>query len=145
MEYRSGVTGRVFAVRFDHEDNVISELTALVSKENIRCGWFHLLGAIKEAAVVTGPREPVMPPEPVWKQISGPQEIVGVGSIFWDEEQPIIHTHSVFGHHGDTLCGCLRKQATVYLIVEAFIMEITGMDAHRPFFPKGGFNRLSFR
>ena len=116
----------------------------LIAKENIRCGWFHVLGGLREADVVTGPKEPTMPPEPVWDQISGAREVLGAGSIFWDENEPKIHLHAALGHHGDTLTACVRKGTKVYLILEVMIIELAGINAIRPWYEEGGFNRLTF-
>ena len=63
MEYRKGTIKRVFSVRFDEDDLFLEELIGLIKKENIRNGWFHIIGGLREADVVTGPREPTMPPE----------------------------------------------------------------------------------
>jgi len=144
MDYAQGTIGRVFAVRFDHQDDFLTELRGLIKKENIRNAWFHVLGGLQQAAIVTGPREPVMPPEPVWREMQGANEVLGFGTIFWDQEEPMIHLHAALGHHGATVTGCVRKDATTYLILEAVIVEIAGLAAHRPWFAAGGFNRLTF-
>ncbi|MBU0728607.1 MAG: DNA-binding protein [Proteobacteria bacterium] len=145
MDYRTGTMGRVFSARFDHQDDFLGELKELIVRENIRCGWFQVLGGMLEADVVTGPKEPVMPPEPVWKHEDTAREVLGAGSIFWDEVEPRIHLHAALGHHGDTLTACVRKGTKVYLILEAIIFEICGIDATRPWFEKGGFNRITFK
>jgi len=144
MEYRKGTVKRVFAVRFDEGEDFLGGLRELVIKEDIRCAWFHILGGLREAGVVTGPREPVMPPEPVWEDVKGARETLGTGSIFWDGSEPKVHLHAAMGHHGDTLTACVRKGTKVYLILEAYVVEIDGLDASRPWFPEGGFNRLTF-
>lgn len=144
MDYRTGSIGRVFTIRFDHGENFLAELTGLITKEKIRSGWFHLLGGLRRAEVVTGPEEPVMPPVPVWRTIDEAREVLGFGSVFWENDHPRIHLHSALGHHGDTLCVCLRKNAEVYLILEMYLVEISGIDAIRPFDPVRGFNRLIF-
>lgn len=144
MEYRSGNIGRVFTVRFDHEDDFLGELLSLIKKENIRCGWFQVIGGLLEADIVTGPKEPVMPPEPVWDSLTSARETLGAGSVFWDGDTPRIHLHAALGHHGHTLTSCVRKGTKVYLILEVIIFEIAGIDATRPWFEEGGFNRLTF-
>lgn len=144
MEYRSGTVNRVFAVRFDEGDDFLGGLQDLVKKEDIRTGWFHVLGGLREADVVTGPREPVMPPEPVWSLVRDAREVLGFGSIFWDGDTPRIHLHAAMGHHGDTLTSCVRKNTKVYLVLEVYIMEISGVGAERPWYDEGGFNRLTF-
>ena len=144
MEYKSGSINRVFTLRFDEGDDFLGGLVEMIKKEDIRCGWFHILGGLREADVVTGPKEPVMPPEPVWDNVSGARETLGTGSVFWDRNEPKIHLHAAMGHHGDTLTACVRKGTKVYLVLEVFLLEISGLDASRPWFEEGGFNRLTF-
>lgn len=144
MEYRTGSIGRVITVRFDDGDDFLGGLMELAKKENIRNGWFHVLGGLREAEVVTGPKKPVMPPEPVWDTMSGARETLGTGSIFWEDDEPRIHLHAALGHHGDTLTACVRKNTRVYLILEVYIVEILNINAGRPWYPEGGFNRITF-
>ena len=145
MDYACGTAGRIFTIRFDHGDDFLTELTKLAQKETIRAGWFNLIGGVRNADVVTGPKEPTMPPEPVWATIDGAREVVGIGSIFWDENnEPKIHLHTSLGHHGDTMTACVRKGTKTYLILEAYLVEIIGINASRPWFPEGQFNRLTF-
>jgi len=144
MEYRKGTIGRVFSVRFDEGDFFLEEFIRLIRKENIRCGWFHVLGGLREADVVTGPKEPTMPPEPVWREVRGAREVLGTGSIFWNENEPKIHLHAAMGHHGETLTACVRKGTKVYLVLEVMIIEMKGIEATRPWYEKGGFNRLTY-
>ena len=145
MEYRTGSVGRVFSVRFDEGDLFLEELLHLIKAEHIRCGWFNVLGGLREADVVTGPKEATMPPEPVWSQVRGAREVLGAGSIFWDTDEPRIHLHAAMGHHGDTLTACVRKGTKVYLILEVMIFELAGIDASRPWYQEGGFYRLTYK
>ena len=145
MDYRQGTTGRVFSIRFDEGEDFLAELISVIKKENIRQGWFQVIGGLRKAEYVTGPKEPVMPPEPVWDQMEGARETLGAGSIFWDGEEPKIHLHAALGHHGDTTIGCVRKGTKVYLILEVLLTEISGIDADRPWYKEGGFNRLTFK
>ncbi|MBU0673745.1 MAG: DUF296 domain-containing protein [Proteobacteria bacterium] len=144
MEYRHGSSGRIFCIRFDEGDDFLTDLTGLIRKEQVRQGWFHIIGGLREAEVVTGPKEPVMPPEPVWAKLETAQETLGTGTIFWDGDEPRIHLHAAMGHHGDTLTACVRKGTKVYLILEVILIEIIGIAADRPWFKEGGFNRLNF-
>lgn len=145
MEYRSGTIGRVFTIRFDDNDDFLGGLQEVIRKENIRCGWFHVLGGMRKAGVVIGPREPVMPPDPVWEEVDGAREILGFGSIFWDDTEPKIHLHAAMGSHGKTLTACVREGTKVYLILEVYIIEMDSLEAWRPWYPEGGFNRLTFK
>jgi predicted DNA-binding protein with PD1-like motif len=144
MDYRQGTTGRFFSIRFDDGDDFLEELLGIIKKENIRQGWFQVIGGLRQAEFVTGPKKPTMPPEPVWDSVDGARETLGTGTIFWDGEEPKIHLHAALGHHGQTTTACVRKGTKVYLILEVMLIEIAGIDADRPWYEKGGFNRLTF-
>ena len=145
MDYRTGSVARVFSIRFDDGDDFLGGLTELIKKENIRNGWFHVIGGLREADVVIGPREPVMPPEPVWREVRDARETLGSGSIYRDEnDEPRIHLHVAMGHHGDTITGCLRKGSKTYLLLEVILFEIAGFAANRPWSPEKGFNIVTF-
>jgi predicted DNA-binding protein with PD1-like motif len=144
MDYRKGSIGRVFIVRFDEGDLFLEGLLEIITEEKITNGWFHVLGGLREADVVIGPKEPVMPPEPVWSEVRGARETIGTGSIFWDGNEPKIHLHAALGNHGETLTACVRKGTKVYLVLEVVIFEIDGIQASRPWYEEGGFNRLTF-
>lgn len=145
MDYRSGQAGRAFSLRFDEGDDFLAGLQEVIIKEDIRCGWFWVIGGLRRAGVVTGPKEPVMPPDPVWRDLEGARETLASGSIFWDENnQPKVHLHAALGHHGETVTACVRKGTTTYLVLEVCILEISGITASRPWYPAGGFNRLTF-
>ncbi len=144
MEYRTGKVGRVIVIRFDHEDDFLKDLLHVIKKEKIFSGWFQILGGMKKADVVIGPKKPVMPPEPIWHEVQEARETLGLGTIFWEGEEPKIHLHAAMGDHGNTLTCCVRKGTLVYLILEVIICEIEGLNADRPWFEEGGFNKLSF-
>lgn len=144
MEYRSGAMGRVLTIRFDHGEDFLQGLKTIVKTEAIESGWFQILGAVRHADVVIGPEEPVMPPVPIWTKVDEAREAIGTGSVYWDEDDPVIHLHAALGHHGETLTACVRKNTKVYLILEVVLFEILGIDASRPWWQEGGFNRLSF-
>lgn len=144
MDYRSGSIGRVLTIRFDHGDDFLEGLKEILIKEKIKTGWFQILGAVRHADVVIGPEEPVMPPIPVWTKVDEAREAIGTGSVYMNGEEPIIHLHAALGHHGETITACVRKNTEVYLILEVLLFEITGIDASRPWWDKGGFNRLTF-
>jgi len=144
MEYATGTTGKIIYARLDDGDDLHKSVIEIVRREKIRCAWFQIFGGLKSAGVVIGPKEPVMPPDPVWKNIDDVREILGTGSVFWDNEKPVIHLHAAMGHLGETLTGCVRKDSTVYLVTELIIQEVKGIDITRPWFAQGGFNRPTF-
>jgi len=144
MEYQTGSTGRVFYVRFDDGDDMLEGLGRIIKNEDIQCAWLQIFGGLRSAGVVSGPRKPVVPPDPVWQDVGDTREILGTGSVFWDNGKPLVHLHAALGRHGDTLTGCVRKNTRVYLVVEVMIMELVGLDVTRPWFAQGGFNRPTF-
>ena len=144
MRYQAGEAGRVFYVRLDDGEDLHEAIKDLVSRENIRCAWFHIFGGLRKAGVVIGTKEPVMPPEPVWEEVNDTREVIGTGSVFWSDDEPLIHLHAAMGHHGATLTGCVRKDSKVYLVIELMLVEVTGIDVTRPWYEKGGFNRPTF-
>jgi len=145
MEYAAGQTGRIFTIRFDDGEDFLTGLTDLADKENIKAGWFNVIGGLREAEVVIGPVKPTMPPEPIWDKVAGAREVIGTGSLFRDENNvPRIHLHASLGEHGKTMTACVRKGTQTYLILEVYFIEIVNIEANRPWFDKGQFYQLSF-
>ena len=144
MEYRSGTIGRVIAVRFDHGEDFLAGLKELVLREQIESGWFQIIGAFAQAGIVIGPREPVVPPDPIWHEVDAVSEVLGSGSVHLDQGEPKIHLHAALGHHGETLTGCVRKDTRVYLTLELLLFELKGLGASRPWNEQSGFSRLEF-
>ena len=93
MDYRKGSIGRIFAVRIDHGEDVLGELSGLAVKEEIRSAFFIMLGAMGSADLVTGPKDKVVPPTIVWSKFDDAREILGAGDIFWENGAPKIHLH----------------------------------------------------
>lgn len=133
MQYTEGQLGRVFVVRIDDGEDMITSLRQFIDEKAIQAGSVIFLGALMEGKMVTGPEEPVIPPVPHFVYFEGGWEVFGVGTIYPGEGGPHIHYHASVGRAGHALTGCLREKATTYLIVEAVIYEITGLSARREF------------
>jgi len=133
MQYTEGQIGRVFVVRIDDGEDMLLALRQFILDRDIRAGSIHFLGALMNGRMVTGPEEPVIPPVPHFVMFEGGWEIFGVGTIYPGEGGPHIHYHASVGRSGHALTGCLREKAVTYLIVEAVIMEFTGLSARREF------------
>lgn len=131
MQYTEGTLGRVFFVRVDHGEDLLEELGRFVRDKNIRTGFIHFLGALSAGRLVTGPKELTLPPDPSFEQYQGGWEVVGLASITTGANGPKIHYHASIGKKQDVLTGCLREQATAYIIVEAVIVEVTGGTVSR--------------
>jgi len=144
MEYQQGAIGRVFLVRLDHGENPLEQIRKLAEKENIKNAVFFLIGALKGASLVTGPREAVLPPEPTWFSFNDGRELLGTGTLAWDEHEPLLHIHGASGRGEETVMGCLRQDVEVYLTLEAVVLEISGLKAGRALDPASGFKVLRF-
>jgi predicted DNA-binding protein with PD1-like motif len=131
MQYTEGQIGRVFIVRIDDGEDMLLSLRQFSLDKNIQTGSIHFLGALMNGRMVTGPEEPVIPPVPHFVMFEGGWEIFGVGTIYPGEGGPHIHYHASVGRSGHALTGCLREKAITYLIVEAVIIEFTGLTARR--------------
>ncbi len=53
-------------LRFDDKDDLLNEMKRVAVKERIKVGTIMLLGGLRHAGVVSGPREAVIPPDPMW-------------------------------------------------------------------------------
>ncbi len=143
MDYRKGSIGRIFAVRIDHGEDVLGELSGLAVKEEIRSAFFIMLGAMGSADLVTGPKEKVVPPTIVWSKFNDAREILGAGDIFWENGAPKIHLHGAAGSSSGITMGCIRKAAQAFMVLEVFIVEMD-ISAQRVFNEKIGFSPMTF-
>jgi uncharacterized protein len=133
MQYTEGQLGRVFVVRIDHGEDMLSSLRTFIAEKDVQAGSIVFLGALMSGRMVTGPEEPVIPPVPHFVMFEGGWEVFGVGTIYPGEGGPHIHYHASVGRSGHALTGCLRETAVTYLIVEAVIHEFVGLSARREF------------
>jgi len=138
MKYQTGEVGRVVVARFEDGDAIIENIISIAKKESIRAGVFYLIGGMKNAKIVVGPEKDELPPIPVWREMKESHEIVGIGTIFWHEEEPKIHFHGAYGKHDKVRAGCLRDMADTFIVLECIILEIKGIDAVRKLDPASG-------
>ncbi len=142
MKYTKGSIGRVFLLKFNDGDIVINELVKLARKENIKSATILFIGALKKGDLVTGPKKPVIPPEPNWVKFAGGWEAMGIGTIFSNSSGPQVHIHTAMGKAKKAFTGCLRKESKVFLVVEAVVFELKGVKASKATDPKTGLNLL---
>jgi uncharacterized protein len=131
MKYQVGKTGRVVVARFEDSEDILKSIVGIAKSENIRSAIFHLIGGIKKGRVVVGPETEEMPPKPVWREIRESHEVFGAGTIFWQDDEPKVHFHGAFGKKDMMRVGCLRGTSETFLVLEAVIVEIDGIDAKR--------------
>lgn len=138
MQYQVGRTGRVVVARFEDKEDVIVSLCNIVRKEDIRAAAFYLIGGIREARIVVGPAEDRIPPAPKWKYLGEIHEMLGFGTIFYQDDEPKVHLHGAFGKGDSVKVGCMRENTETFLVLEAVIIEFTGIDAVRELDPALG-------
>lgn len=131
MEYQIGETGRVIVARFSDGEDFIGSLVELARREYIHAAVIHLVGGIRRGRYVVGPERDEIPPVPVWRQLDETHELIGVGTLFWQGDQPHIHIHGAFGKEDNVRAGCLREDCEVFLVLEAIVTEIRGVSATR--------------
>jgi predicted DNA-binding protein with PD1-like motif len=131
MKYQVGEIGRVIVARFEDREDALKNIADIAKKENIRSVVFYLIGGLRQGRVVVGPEKEELPPKPVWKEIKESHEVLGIGTIFWQEDDPKIHFHGAFGKKDMIKVGCLRETSETFLVIEAIIIEIEGVTARR--------------
>jgi predicted DNA-binding protein with PD1-like motif len=144
MEYQVGNTGRVIAMRLSEGDDLYESVESVARKENIRAAAVFITGGFRRANVVVGPRTETPKIEPDFRQFVGPGEVLGVGTIYWDDEGPSMHLHASIGKGSDVMTGCPRGGAKVFLVLEVTIIEITGVNGKRLLDDSTGFRLLKF-
>lgn len=144
MKAAQGAIGRVFVLRLEDGDVVPDCIESFAREKGIKAGHVVLVGGIGAGQVVVGPRKSEeMPPDPMLLPVDGAHEVCGVGVIApGPDGNPVLHIHAALGRAGKTLTGCLRPGVETWLVGEAIIYEITGVDAVRKPDAASGFNLL---
>lgn len=142
MQYATGTIGRVFLLKFKDDDILTEELDKFARKERIKAATLVFIGALKKGNLVTGPKKPVIPPEPNWVTFKDAWEVMGIGTIFTNKSGPQIHVHASMGKKLKVLTGCVRKKSKVFLVIEAVVYELKGVKASKDIDPKTGLNLL---
>ena len=138
MKYQIGRPGRIVVARLEDRDDVLGSIISIAKKENLRAGMVSIVGGMREGSIVVGPETETMPPVPVWKQLGESHEVTGFGTIFWQDDEPKVHFHGAFGKKDMVKVGCLRQNSETFLVLEAVIVEIDGVDAKRELDPESG-------
>lgn len=144
MKVGEGNIGRVFIIRLEDGDMLPACLEEFARKKKIKNGFVLLVGGIGSGQIVVGPRyADEMPPDPMLVPIDSVHEIVAIGVLAPDEDDKIgLHIHGTLGRSGQAKTGCLRPGVSTWLVVEAIMYEITGINARRVLDKKSGFELL---
>ncbi len=143
MKYQIGTVGRVVVARFEDKEDVLGNLGSIAKRENISAAAFYLVGGMREGKIVVGPEKDELPPIPVWRELGESHEVIGFGTIFHQNDEPKVHLHAAFGKKDAVKVGCLRENASTFLVLEAVIIELSGIYAVREFDPVSGLNILN--
>ncbi len=131
MEYTVGQAGRVIAMKLGEGEDLYESIESAAKAENIKAGAVFVTGGIREANVVVGPKAEEPKLEPDFTRFIGPGEMLGVGTIYCDDEGPKLHIHTSMGRGERVVTGCPRGGASVFLVLEVTIIEIRGINAAR--------------
>lgn len=137
MEYSVGKVGRVVVLRLSEGDEIYQCIESVAREEKIASASVFITGGFRKADVVVGPKEEEPKIVGNFEKFVGPGEVLGVGTIFSDEEGPKMHMHAAMGKGRDVLVGCPRGGANVFLVLEVVIVEIEGTTAIRKLNEKG--------
>ena len=143
MEYSVGNVGRVVVVRLSEGDELYECIEGVAAKESIASAAVFITGGIRKADVVVGPKQET--PEIIgdFRKFVGPGEVLGVGTIYSDDEGPKMHMHTAMGKGEQVMVGCPRGGANVFLVLEVTIIEIVGTTARRQLDEGSGFKLLT--
>jgi predicted DNA-binding protein with PD1-like motif len=143
MKHTSGKIKQVHILKFENNDDFIEEIKTFIKKKKIKAAFFMFLGALKKGDIVSGPKKPVIPPVPFFHSFDNAWEVFGVGSVFSGKKgDPHIHIHSSLGKGKKAITGCVRKNARVFIVIEALLYELSGVKASKDMDPKTGVNTL---
>ena len=131
MQYTEGKPGRVFIVRIDHGDDLIATMVQFLNDHQVTNGYIRFMGALQSGRIVTGPEVLSLPPEQHFESFSGGWEVIGMATITPDTNGPHLHIHASIGRGDRVLTGCLRGEIITYIIIEAVITELIGVDVQR--------------
>lgn len=137
MQYSVGKPGRVIVMRLSEGEDLYNCVESIAKKEKIRSAAIFITGGIRKARIVVGPKQEKPTIEPDFRDFDGPGEALGVGTIYCDEKGPKMHIHAALGKGENMIVGCPQGGASVFLVLEITIIEITGIDAQRKMDPSG--------
>jgi len=144
MEYEIGKAARIIAARLFEGEDIYESIESIARKEDIKAAAVFITGGFRKADVVVGPKQEKPKIVGNFKQFVGPGEVLGVGTIYWDDKQPKLHIHTAIGKGDQVIVGCPRGGASTFLILEVTIIEIDQVEAKRKLDESTGLNLLKF-
>jgi predicted DNA-binding protein with PD1-like motif len=144
VEYDIGKAGRIIAARLFEGEDIYESIESIARKEDIKAAAVFISGGLRKADVVVGPKQEKPKIVGNFKPFVGPGEVLGVGTIYWDDKQPKLHIHTAIGKENQVMVGCPRGGASTFLILEVTIIEIDQVEAKRKLDESTGLNLLKF-
>ncbi|MHC4070904.1 MAG: PPC domain-containing DNA-binding protein [Planctomycetota bacterium] len=145
MEYAVGKTGRIIAARLFEGEDLYESIHKIAVAEDIKSAAVFITGGFREANVVVGPKQEEPTVVGKFRKFAGPGEVLGVGTIYCDNEEPKLHIHTAIGKADEVMIGCPRDGTKTFLILEVTIIEIDGLNAERELDEKTGLSLLRFK
>jgi len=146
MEYTTGAVGRCVCIRLHEGDPVYGSIQSVAEKEGIAAGVVVVVGGVKNGAVVVGPvDQDERPLKTIVKKFNDAREIAGVGTLFKNETGEMkLHLHASIGKGSEPIVGCPRLGLDCWLVTEAIILELVGLNAIRAKEGAEGLELLTF-
>ena len=145
MRYSEGKIGRVFVIRLEDGDKLPQVIENFAKEKGISRGMCLLIGGTEShGKVVVGPENgKATPIVPMVTELPGIHEIVGVGTLFPDDNgKPSLHMHAALGRGDKTITGCIRLGIETWKVGEVVLLEITDNTACRKKDTATGFNLM---
>jgi predicted DNA-binding protein with PD1-like motif len=146
MKAQETTLSRIFILRLEHSDRLPDTIQNFCRDKGIARGICFFLGGIKDGGrLVEGPKADTLPIEPVVRTLSGVHEIVGLGTVFPDEDGiPSLHAHASAGRDGRVETGCIRPGVETWHVLEVILFELGTEAGVRRTDPVTGFSLLDF-
>ena len=145
MQVTEGSLGRVLVVRLEDGEDIMESVVQAARDRRVQTAVVWLIGAAKDGELVVGPRKTEIPPERWRMRFDEGRELVATGTIFLSDGEPSLHLHAATGRGDTSLTGCVQSGTKAFLIAEAVIIEVLGVDASREPDPSGAFRLLEVR
>lgn len=142
MEYAAGKVGRIIAARLFEGEELYESIQQIAQNENVKAAAVFITGGFRKAGVIVGPKQEKPKVIGNEKEFIGPGEVLGVGTIYWDDKGPKLHIHTAIGKKDEAIVGCPRGGAKTSLVLEVTIIEIEGLNARRKYDESSGLNLL---
>lgn len=145
MKVSEASLGRVFVIRLENGDRMPEAVEQFAMEQKVLRGFCMLVGGIAGGGnLVVGPENGnARPIVPLPFHLDGIHEILGVGTIFPDEQgTPKLHMHAALGRDGVTRTGCIRPGIEIWQVGEVILYELHKTRACRRKDPDTGFELL---